>query len=226
MDIATLKEKLEPSEFEELTQHVEKLVAKADTAVSESISQRKGLKAENERLKTLNAQIMEKLGIVDAEELDTLPDLKGQADAAKQYEVKMKRLERDLAEKNEALNQLTVSQRRDRQAALLAKAMQSHEWINPEVVQTFVSQGITWEDETPFYQTKEGKLVSLDEGAKLIAQTMPELLKSRGAGGSGYNPANSGGIKNPFAKETFNLTEQGRLYRENPALAESLKAGA
>lgn len=41
-----------------------------------------------------------------------------------------------------------------------------------------------------------------------------------------------GGVKtgsvtnNPFKKETFNLTEQGRLLREDPALAKALKAQA
>ena len=32
--------------------------------------------------------------------------------------------------------------------------------------------------------------------------------------------------KNPFSKEHFNLTEQGRIYRENPELAAKLKAAA
>ena len=39
----------------------------------------------------------------------------------------------------------------------------------------------------------------------------------------GREPA-KGGIKNPWSKEHFNLTEQGRLLRENPELAEQLKA--
>lgn len=33
-------------------------------------------------------------------------------------------------------------------------------------------------------------------------------------------------IVNPWAKETFNLTEQGRIYKEDPELAEKLKAAA
>ena len=33
-------------------------------------------------------------------------------------------------------------------------------------------------------------------------------------------------MKNPFAKETFNLTEQGKLYRENPEQARALAAAA
>jgi predicted RNase H-like nuclease (RuvC/YqgF family) len=47
----------------------------------------------------------------------------------------------------------------------------------------------------------------------------------------GMNPADGrepskGGIKNPWSKEYFNLTEQGRILRENPELAEQLKAQA
>ena len=43
-----------------------------------------------------------------------------------------------------------------------------------------------------------------------------------------YNP-NSGGAPtgtNPFAKDTFNLTEQGKLLKENPAQAKELMAAA
>lgn len=34
------------------------------------------------------------------------------------------------------------------------------------------------------------------------------------------------GVRNPFAKETFNLTEQGKLFRENQELARQLAAQA
>ena len=37
---------------------------------------------------------------------------------------------------------------------------------------------------------------------------------------------NMTGLKNPFSKEHWNLTEQGRLYRENPQLYEQLKKQA
>lgn len=43
-----------------------------------------------------------------------------------------------------------------------------------------------------------------------------------------YNPKNggAGGVTNPFAKDTFNLTEQGRMLKENPAQAKELAAAA
>lgn len=46
---------------------------------------------------------------------------------------------------------------------------------------------------------------------------------------SSYQPPgnnNNVGGKNPFKKETFNLTEQARLYKENPELAKQLAAQA
>lgn len=47
-----------------------------------------------------------------------------------------------------------------------------------------------------------------------------------GAGGSGAPAAASGLKGNPYAKETLNLTEQGKLEKSNPALAKQLKAAA
>lgn len=37
------------------------------------------------------------------------------------------------------------------------------------------------------------------------------------------DPGAGGGVKNPWSKEHFNLTEQGRLLKENPELAAQLK---
>ena len=53
-------------------------------------------------------------------------------------------------------------------------------------------------------------------------------FEGSGASGAGANTGGKGGYggKNPFAKETLNLTEQSRLYRENPELAKSLKTQA
>ena len=38
--------------------------------------------------------------------------------------------------------------------------------------------------------------------------------------------AGGGGARNPWSKDSFNVTEQGRLMRENPARAKQLKAAA
>lgn len=59
-----------------------------------------------------------------------------------------------------------------------------------------------------------------DEGKPFIAAP-----GNSGGGAPGANGRNTG-MSNPWAKDTRNLTEQGRILKENPQLAESLKAAA
>lgn len=55
-------------------------------------------------------------------------------------------------------------------------------------------------------------------------KTMKHLFKQE----SHYNPlgGSEGMVSNPFAKETFNLTKQGELFRNNPEQARELAAAA
>jgi hypothetical protein len=47
-----------------------------------------------------------------------------------------------------------------------------------------------------------------------------------GAASNGSGGAAQRSVKNPFRKESWNLTEQMRLQRTDPGLAARLKAGA
>lgn len=75
---------------------------------------------------------------------------------------------------------------------------------------------------------KEGKPVGVEEAVKPYKEdtTMAHLFKEQKK--PPYDPKNggAGGTDNPFAKDTFNLTEQGRLMKENPAQAKELAAAA
>jgi hypothetical protein len=53
-------------------------------------------------------------------------------------------------------------------------------------------------------------------------------LEATGNAGTGSKTSDGSGFRrtNPFAKETFNLTEQGRIAKEKPALAAQLRAQA
>jgi len=51
------------------------------------------------------------------------------------------------------------------------------------------------------------------------------INKSTGGGAKGGS-SSKGATGNPWAKETLNLTEQARILKENPTLAETLKAQA
>jgi hypothetical protein len=72
--------------------------------------------------------------------------------------------------------------------------------------------------------TIDGKPVS--EAVKALLTDKPFLAKAQGGTGSGAPQQAAAGVKNPFAKDTFNLTEQLALAQSNPTLAAQLKAAA
>lgn len=73
----------------------------------------------------------------------------------------------------------------------------------------------------------DGKITGLDEQLKALRESKGFLFKQGNSGFGGYEPAGGRSPKkNPFAKESFNLTEQGRLFRENPEQARAMAAAA
>jgi len=69
----------------------------------------------------------------------------------------------------------------------------------------------------------------ISEWAKTLPSYMQKAPKPQGSGApSGRNVGGDipPGTKNPFAKDTFNLTEQSRLFRTDRDLYERLKAAA
>ncbi len=72
---------------------------------------------------------------------------------------------------------------------------------------------------------ENGGIIGLEEQVKSLREKKAFLFKSEDTGS--YKPQNGGKpSNNPFAKETFNLTEQGKLLRENPAQAKEMAAAA
>ena len=78
-----------------------------------------------------------------------------------------------------------------------------------------------------FVFDKDGAPIGLEDVLKPMREASPHLFKAVGGAG-GYNPAGGGNppASNPFAKETFNLTEQGRLFKQNPEQARQMAAAA
>ncbi len=73
----------------------------------------------------------------------------------------------------------------------------------------------------------DGKVNGLEEQLKHLQETKSFLFKT-GNQQQNYNPTGGkgGNTANPFAKETWNMTEQGKIFRENPAQARELAAAA
>lgn len=64
------------------------------------------------------------------------------------------------------------------------------------------------------------------EDSKFLFNTGGTTFKGAGPGEGSGGSGGAGGTKNPWAKEHFNLTEQGKLLRDNPELAAQLKNSA
>ena len=80
-------------------------------------------------------------------------------------------------------------------------------------------------DQSKIVLGKDGKLTGLDEQLANLEKTKPFLFKK--LTNPKYDPAGGGRkINNPFARDTYNLTEQGRMLRENPAQAKAMAAAA
>ena len=82
-------------------------------------------------------------------------------------------------------------------------------------------------DKTKLILSADGKVTGLDEQVRTLQESKAFLFKPAAGAGS-YDPAaGQGGVgANPFAKETFNLTEQGKLFKTNPAQAKAMAAAA
>ena len=79
-------------------------------------------------------------------------------------------------------------------------------------------------DKTKLIVGDDGSVTGLDEQINPLKQSKPFLFKSDK---QRYEPKDGGNpINNPFSKEHFNLTEQGKLFRENPQQARALAQAA
>ena len=71
--------------------------------------------------------------------------------------------------------------------------------------------------------------MTLDEWVEQQVADAPHLFESNAGGGAASNGSGGVGnksVKNPFRKETWNLTEQMKLTKTDPQLAARLKAAA
>jgi len=71
--------------------------------------------------------------------------------------------------------------------------------------------------------------MTLAEWVDALVSDAPHLFEANagsGAAGSGSGGAGNRSVKNPFRKESFNLTEQMKLEKSDPKLAARLKAAA
>lgn len=77
---------------------------------------------------------------------------------------------------------------------------------------------------------QENKPIGVDDILKPYKEdsTLAHLFKTEQKKKPGYDPAGggTGPSKNPFAKDSYNMTEQAKLFRSNPEQARALAAAA
>ena len=106
---------------------------------------------------------------------------------------------------------------------ITARARQTFKLVNG-VPQAFEADGQTAR------MGKDGvSPMTLAEWVDALVSDAPHLFEANagsGAAGSGGGVTGNRSVKNPFRKETFNLTEAMKIEKNDPALAARLKAAA
>lgn len=145
---------------------------------------------------------------------DTIKDLKKQNEGNEDLQNKIKDYETEvgnLKKENESIRKTTA----------LERALEDAGCLDPEYV-IYKHGGLE-----KFNFDESGKPVGVEEVTKSYRETMAHVFKTTEQGG-GYRPA--GGedpkVNNPWAKDTFNLTKQGEIYKNNPAQAKELMEAA
>src|SRR5699024_4230224 len=170
----------------------------------------------NEEAKSLKDQLKER---------DTqLKDLKDKAKDSEELQEQIENLQNQNQQTQKEFQDKLDAQRKD---SAIELALRDAKARNPKIAKSALDlDSISFND---------GKLIGLDEQLKEIQESDPYLFVSeddekpeglKGRKPHVSDPNNTTPSKNPFSKEHFNLTEQGRLIKEDPELAKQLKAQA
>lgn len=172
----------------------DELGAQRDAARKESIDGRKGKDAKIKELTDAQDKLFERLGISAVDELDSLPDAKGQADALKQFEGKIKRLERERDEGAAARKEIEGKYTAERRERAIAQAIAKHQFIDADDARALVGMRVKQEGDDFLFDAGDGKLTSIEDGAAWMAKTKTHLVRPAGDGGSGsgFRPAGQG----------------------------------
>lgn len=214
-DLDSLKDKLDGATLDKLRSHVDELSTRAETAedkartaAKESIAGRKTLKAERDAA-------FEKLGVSTLDELEALPDAKGQADAVKQVETKLKKAERERDEAIQARDQATGTLKGLTREQSIAQALEGLKFKNPADVRVLLQSRVVEEGDELRFRTDDGKLVPLKDGAAWFAKTRPDYVEAQGDGGQGSGfkgtpGAGGGGKEKTMTRAQFDAADHAQ----------------
>lgn len=194
-DIATLEDKLDKTVLDALKAHLDDLAGQRDAARAESIDGRKKLKAERDTAVARAAALEDWAGIDAGADLAELPAPKGAAEASKQFEAKLKRAERERDDAIKTRDELGARMTSARRTAAIAQAVAAGGFHDVEAAELLIGRSVEQQDEDFVFKTREGKLIPLADGAKLVATEKPHLVKAPQGTGSGWRDAGGGAGK-------------------------------
>lgn len=191
---------------------------------------------EYEELKSFKEQI-EKEKLEKAGEFDKLKEKMVQ-----EFGKEKKQLFKQLEEANKKYSQLEAEfNNMILSNAVITEAVKA-EAFNPDVIKLAIMQEAKIEVDDngnriiKLYENGQEKINYKTGKPLTIAERIEEMKQDErfafmfkgGITGAGSTQYGVGGanFKNPFSKEHFNLTEQGKIWKENPELAQRLKAQA
>src|SRR5690625_561499 len=179
------------------------------------------IKEKAEQTESLESQIEDLNGQI-AERDQQLEDLSEKAKDNEELTAEINRLKDENKTATEELQS-----KLDQQAFefTLDKALTNAGVRNPKAVKALL--------DTKSIKLDDDKLLCLDSQVETLKESDSYLFKTDEPEGNGPqivppgNPNGGSNIKaNPFSKENWNLTEQGKLYKENPDLYKHYKAQA
>ena len=212
----------------------------------EQVDETKELKAELASLKRKNAEILDEYkqalakskAVPDGIDIQELLDFKAkaeQADLEKQgkYSEARQALEQQFREASEEKDKrIKELEARVRELEILSPAATALRDVvhDPDMILStqILKDQIEREPDGSVVVVKGYDRTPIAEWAKSLPAWMQKAPKPQGSGApSGRASADSiAGIKNPFLKDQFNLTEQARLFKTDRDLYERLKTAA
>lgn len=218
MDLNSYKEKW-GDEFQPIEMHIQNLeskIADFDRRYKNASNSKTSANEELNKVKSQLADALNKLGISDYQDLESLGDISGQAKANEQLTARMDRLQRDLNERNSKISNYEETINRMRGDQVLSRAMANTSWADgmQEIAETFLRARMKLEGEDWIYEDTGG-VSSVEDAVKKLTKERPALVSSSGSRGDGFPGKQSQAASKPFKE--MSAHEKQQLFETNPA---------
>ena len=224
----------------EVAYDVPAAVAKIGSLNAEAKQHREAKEAAEAKLKAFdgieNAEAAKKAletvkNLDDKKLIDAGEAEKVKAEVVKQYELKLAEKDAEITKAQNALHSEVIGGAFARSQFILDKMA-----IPADMVQAYFGKHFTYENgkviakdalgNQIFSRKVPGEAADFDEAIEQIVSNYPQkeyILKASGNSGSGSGGSSGeGGFKNPWMKDHWNMTEQGKIFKESPERARQL----